>query len=144
MAKLKATRQAQYVLSSEFTFSFDDILTNTSGVDVDGGKTNTAATSVAVIKLPYGATVVSGNVVTDTAFDAATFNVTVGDSGSANRYLGPTDKKGTGITALVPTGYVGSGEPLQLTFTAADTCTTGKMTVRVHYTVAGRGNENSY
>lgn len=144
MANLKATRQAQYVLSSEFSFNFDDTLTNTSGVQVDGGKTNIAATSVAVIKLPYGATIVGGEVVTDTAFDAATFNVTVGDSGSATRYLGTTDKKGTGLTALVPTGYVGAGEPLQLTFTAADTCTTGKMTVRVRYTVAGRGNENSF
>ena len=144
MAKLKATRQAQYLLAAEFTFNFDDILTTTSGALVDGGKTNTSATSVAVIQLPYGATVVSGEVVTDTAFDAATFNVTVGDSGSATRYLGTTDKKGTGLTALVPTGYVSAGEDLQLTFTAADVCTAGKMTVRVRYTVAGRGNENSF
>ena len=40
MAKLKATRQAQYVLEAEFTFNFDDTVINTSGVEVDGGKTN--------------------------------------------------------------------------------------------------------
>ena len=144
MAKLKATRQAQYVLEAEFTFNFDDTLTNTSGAEVDGGATNTAATTVEIIELPYGATVLAGEVITETAFDAATFNVTVGDSGSATRYLGTTDKKGTGRTALVPTGYVGAGEALRLVFTAADACTTGKMTVRVLYSVAGRGNENSF
>ena len=144
MAKLKATRQAQYVLAAEFTFNFDDTLVNTSGAGVDGGKTNTVATSVDIIELPYGATIVGGEVVTETAFDAATFNVTVGDSGSANRYLGTTDRKGAGRTALVPTGYVGEGQAVRLTFTAADVCTTGKMTVRVLYTVEGRGNENSF
>ena len=144
MAKLKATRQAQYVLAAEFTFNFDDTLVNTSGTEVDGGKTNTAATSVDIIELPYGATIVGGEVVTETAFDAATFNVTVGDSGSATRYLGATDKKGAGRTALVPTGYIGEGQALRLSFTAADACTAGKMTVRVLYTVIGRGNENSF
>lgn len=144
MAKLKATRQAQYVLEAEFTFNFDDTVINTSGVEVDGGKTNVAATAVDIIELPYGATIVGGEVVTDTAFDAATFNVTVGDSGSANRYLGTTDKKGVGRTPLVPTGYVSAGQAVRLTFTAADVCTTGKMTVRVLYTVEGRGNENSF
>ena len=64
MTKLKATRQAQYVLAAEFTFNFDDTLVNTSGAEVDGGKTNTAATSVDIIELPYGATIVGGEVVT--------------------------------------------------------------------------------
>lgn len=144
MANLKATRQAQYVLGAEFTFNFDDTVLNSSGAKVDGGKTNTAATSVDIIELPYGATIVGGEVVTDTAFDAATFNVTVGDSGSAARYLGTTDRKGAGRTPLVPTGYVGEGQALRLTFTPADACTAGKMTVRVLYTVIGRGNENSF
>lgn len=144
MAKLKATRQAQYVLEAEFTFNFDDTVTNASGAVVDGGKTNTAATAVDIIELPYGATVVGGSVVTETAFDAATFNVKVGDSTTDDRYLSATDKKGAGLTALVPTGYVTEGQALRLTFTAADACTAGKMTVRVLYTIAGRGNENSY
>lgn len=144
MAKLKATRQAQYVLEAEFTFNFDDTVTNASGAVVDGGKTNTAATAVDIIELPYGATVVGGSVVTETAFDAATFNVKVGDSTTDDRYLSATDKKSAGLTALVPTGYVTEGQALRLTFTAADACTAGKMTVRVLYTIAGRGNENSY
>ena len=140
MARLKSSRTAQYVLEAEFSFNFDDTMVNTSGAAVDFGLTNIAATTVEVINLPQGSTIVAGEVVTETAFDAATFNVTVGDSVSANRYLGTTDKKGVGRTALVPTGRV-AGDNLRLTFTAADVCTTGRMTVRVLYTVAGRGNE---
>ena len=87
MAKLKATRQAQYVLEAEFTFNFDDTVINTSGVEVDGGKTNVAATAVDIIELPYGATIVGGEVVTDTAFDAATFNVTVVNPGTTTQIL---------------------------------------------------------
>lgn len=141
MSKLIASRTAQYVMEAEFVLNFDDTMVNTSGVEVDFGKTNTAATSVDIINLPAGAVVVGGSVTTDTAFDAATFNVTVGDSGSATRYLGTTDKKAAGLTELVPTGYRGDGENLRLTFTAADVCTTGKMTVRVEYITTGRANE---
>ena len=141
MAKLIAARTAQYVMEAEFVFNFDDTVVNTSGATVDFGATNTAATTVEIINLPAGAVVVGGSVTTETAFDAATFNITVGDSGSANRYLGTTDKKGTGLTALVPTGYRGEGENLRLVFTAADACTTGKMTVRVEYIQTGRANE---
>jgi len=141
MAKLIASRTAQYVMEAEFTFNFDDTMVNTVGTTLDFGAANTAATSVDIINLPAGAVVVGGSVTTETAFDAATFNITVGDSGSANRYLGTTDRKGTGISALVPTGYRGDGENLRLTFTAADVCTTGKMTVRVEYIQTGRANE---
>lgn len=141
MAKLIASRTAQYVMEAEFTFNFDDTMVNTVGTTLDFGAANTAATSVDIINLPAGAVIVGGSVTTETAFDAATFNITVGDSGSANRYLGTTDRKGTGISALVPTGYRGDGENLRLTFTAADVCTTGKMTVRVEYIQTGRANE---
>ena len=141
MAKLIASRTAQYVMEAECTFNFDDTMVNTVGTTLAFGAANTAATSVDIINLPAGAVVVGGSVTTETAFDAATFNITVGDSGSANRYLGTTDRKGTGISALVPTGYRGDGENLRLTFTAADVCTTGKMTVRVEYIQTGRANE---
>lgn len=141
MAKLIASRTAQYPLVAEFTFNFDDTMVNTSGATVDFGKTNTASTVVEVIPLPPGAVVIGGSVDTLTAFDAATFNVSVGDSGSATRYLGATDKKGTGTTALVPTGYRGTGENVRVTFVPADACTTGKMTVRVQYVIEGRSNE---
>lgn len=138
MSKLIAARTSQNVQVAEFTFNFDDTMKNTSGAEVDFGKTNVTSTVFEVINLPPGATVIGGDVVTETAFDAASYTVSVGDSGSATRYLGATDKKGTGRTALVPTGYIGSGENIRITVAAADTCTTGKATVRVEFMIRGR------
>lgn len=141
MAKLIPARGAQYPLVAEYTFNFDDTVVNASGATVDFGKTNTAATTIDLAPLPQGAVVIAGEMVTLTAFDAATYNVTVGDATDPDRYLTTTDKKGTGRTALVPTGFVSTGEKLQLVFTAADACTTGKATVRVTYVLNGRTNE---
>ncbi len=141
MALLKPTRASQRVSSAVFAFNFDDTVVNTSGATVDFGKTNTAATTAEIINLPLGAVVVGGAVYRSTAFDAATFNITVGDVDSANRYLGTTDVKATGITALVPTGYVSTGQNIRLVFTAADVCTTGVAYVRVDYIINNRVDE---
>lgn len=140
MSKLIASRTSQFVMESEFTFNFDDTMISAAGSTVDFGKTNVSASAFDIINLPTGAVVISGSVVTETAFDAATYSVTVGDSAVADRYLASTDKKGAGITALVPTGFRTAG-PVRLGVTAADTCTAGKMTVRLTYIVPGRGNE---
>lgn len=139
MAKLISARTAQPVMEAEFTFNFDDTMVSTAGTERDFGKVNVAETAVDIINLPPRAVVLGGEVVTDTAFDAATYNITVGDADSATRYLGTTDRKGTGRTVLVPTGFRGTGKPIRLTFTAADVCTAGKMTVRVQYITEGRG-----
>lgn len=141
MSKLNATRGAQWPLVAEFTFNFDDTMKDVNGVEKDFGKTNTAATSFVAIPLPTNACVIGGEVVTEVAFDAATYNITVGDSLVANRYMAATDKKGVGRTALVPTGFVGAGENVIVGITPADVCTTGKATVRVMYTIRGRTNE---
>lgn len=148
MAKLIAARTAQYPMVAEFIFNFDDTMVPVSGgtaiagtTEVDFGKTNIAATIFRVIPLPIGAVVTRGEVITMTAFDTASYAVTVGDSGSATRYLGSTDKKGTGVTALVPTGYIGEGEDIRIAITNADVCTTGKMAVRVEYIINGRVSE---
>lgn len=142
MSLLIASRTAQSPLVAEFTFNFDDTMVNTSGATVDFGATNTAATTVMVIPLPPNATVTGGSVDRNEAFDAATFNITVGDATTADRYLGTTDVKAVGTTALVPTGFRGvAGENIELVFTAADVCTTGNATVRVEYTVADRSCE---
>ena len=137
-----ASRTAQYPLVAEFTFSFDDTM-----VDKDGALKDfkTVGTSFVgdVIPLPTGATVLSGSVVTDTAVTGATaYNVSIGDSGSATRYLGATDKVAAGLTALVPTGFIGNGENLRLTVApTVAAATAGKLTIRVTYTVAGRTSE---
>lgn len=141
MAALKQSRTAQYALWQEFVFSIGDTMTNTSGA-ADAFAT-VAAHVFDVINLPPNATVVGGEVVTDTAFTGSTaYNVKVGDSVTDNRYLGTTDKTAAGRTALVPTGFIGAGESIRLTVTpTVATATAGKITLRVNYTVLGRANE---
>ena len=141
MAALKAARTAQKVLEAEFTFTIGDTMVNTAGA-ADAFAT-VAAHIFDVINLPIGATILAGEIVTDTAFTGSTaYNVTVGDSASANRYLGTTDKTTAARTALVPTGYIGLGENLRLTVTPTiGVATAGKITLRVQYAVFGRANE---
>jgi hypothetical protein len=141
MAKLIAARTAQYPLVAEFEFNFDDTMMNTSGVEADFGKVNTAATVFEVINVPEGAVIIGGEVVTETAFDAATYEIAVGDAAVANRYLAATDRKGVGRSALVPTGFRTEGRNLRITVTAADVCTTGKGTVRIQYVLKDRAQE---
>lgn len=141
MAKLNPSRAAQTVLSAEFTFEFADTMKDVSGVTKDF-KT-VGSTVVDAINLPPRAIVVGGEVVTETAVTGSTaYNVSVGDSGSATRYLGVTNRLSAGRTPLVPTGYVGDGENLRLTVspTVAD-ATAGKVTVRVQYIMRDRWSE---
>ncbi len=142
MAQKLATRGGQYPITSEFTFDVaNDTMKNTSGVD-DNFKV-VGSHVFDTILLPNNATVVSGEVVTETAVSGSTaYNVSVGDSGSATRYLGVTDKVAAGRTALVPTGFVGGGEQIRVTVapTVAD-ATAGKITVRVTYVIRNRMNE---
>ncbi len=141
MAALKPTRSVQKVMEGEFTFTIGDTMVNTSGA-ADAFAT-VASHVFDIINLPPGATVLSGEVVTDTAFAGSTaYNVSIGDSASATRYLGVTDKTTAARTALVPTGYIGLGENLRMTVTPTiATATAGKITVRVVYAVLGRANE---
>lgn len=143
MALLISSRTAQSPLVAEFSFNFDDTMVPTAGgAAVDFGATNLSATTVMVIPLPPNSTVIGGSIDVNEAFDAVTYNVTVGDASSATRYLGTTDVKAVGTTPLVPTGYLNvAGENIELTFTAGDACTTGKGTVRVEYVVANRSCE---
>ncbi len=150
MANLIASRGAQDVLSAEFTFNFDDQMVPISGgtaiagtTRVDFGKTNIIATAFDIIGLPPGAVIISGELVVTTAFDTASYAVIIGDSASTNRYLSTADRKAAARTALTPTGYVGAGEPIRITITNADVCTTGLATVRVQYVVPGRRTENT-
>lgn len=137
-----ASRTAQYPLHAEFTFSIGDTMTNAAGT-ADAFAT-AAAHAFDIIPLPVNAVVLSGSVVTDTAFVGSTaYNVIIGDSASTNRYLTTTDKTTAGLTALVPTGYIGLGENLRITVTpTVATATAGKITVRITYAVIGRAQEN--
>jgi len=137
MSKLLASRGSQNVQCAEFTFEFDDTMADVNGLTKDFGKTNIASTVFEVSNLPPEAVIVAGDVITETAFDAATYTVSVGDAENATRYLGATDRKGQGRSALVPTGHK-SVSNLRLTVAAADVCTAGKMTVRVLFVTPGR------
>lgn len=141
MSLLIASRTAQSPLVADFTFGHDDTMVNTSGATVDFGLTNLAATTVMIIPLPPGATVTGGAVSTTEIFDSATIAVTVGDADSAARYLTSADISDVGTIPLVPTGYAGTGQNIELVFTVADVCTTGTATVSVEYTVADRSCE---
>ncbi len=143
MALKKASRTAQRVLVADFTWNFNDTMVNTAGNTVDFGAANLggAAGKFDVINLPRGAVILGGSLTVETAFDTAGYDVTVGDSGVENRYLTSTDVKGTGVTALVPTGYHGTGQNIRITMSSDDVCTTGKATLRVEYMIDDRADE---
>src|SRR5688572_1623087 len=147
MSALKATHTAQKPLVAEFSWNFDDTMVDTLGVSYSLG-TDTASDIIAnakifeVIKLPVNSVILSGAVVVTTTFDTAGYDVIVGDSGSANRYLASTDVKTAGITPLVPRGYVNSGGlPLRVSMATDDVCTAGSATIRIEYVFAGRADE---
>ena len=143
MALKKPARTAQRPLVAEFTWNFDDTMVNTVGNTVDFGAANLggAAGKFDVINLPVGAVVIGGELIVETAFDTAGYDITVGDSSSENRYLASTDVKALGRTALVPTGYHGTGQNIRITMSSDDVCTTGKATLRVEFVIDGKAEE---
>jgi hypothetical protein len=142
MATLKATRGAQRVKTARFTWNFNDTMVNTAGASADFGLTNVSATSWDVINLPPNSVVVGGDLVVETAFDTASYTMTVGDSGSAGRYLASADKKAAARTALTPTGFVNTdGLNIRVGITNADVCTAGKAHLTVEYITVGTVDE---
>lgn len=141
MAKLKATRSAQYLLHGEFTFNLTDTMVDTAGVENSLAVVGTKNYEIG--NLPNNATIVGGSVTVETVSnDATTATVAVGDSGSAARYLGATNLKAAANTALVPTGYRGVGENLRIQIAnGTGGATTGKVTVRYAYVIANRAHE---
>jgi hypothetical protein len=142
MAVKGKQRDSQWLLASEFKFNFDDTMLNVDGVSKDFGLLNTVESAFDIIGLPPGSVITGGSLTVETAFDAATFAVIIGDSLDPDRYLTTADRKALGYTPLVPTGYRNVGAlPIRMTVTAADVLTTGVATVRVEYVVADRANE---
>jgi hypothetical protein len=99
------------------------------------------ATTIVAIPLPVGAVVVGGYVSRTEAFDAASYNITIGDADDDNRYLAEADLKAVGTTALLTPGYIGTGQDIEVIFEAADVCTTGEAIIVVEYIVDGRADE---
>ena len=143
MTKLKKNRSAQYPLVAEFTFNITDTM-----VDVNGVEKAFKATAVVVdpIALPPNAVVIGGDVTVETVSDeSGTATIKVGDSTTDNRYLGATTIKSAACTALVPTGYRGTGQDIRVTLANQNgDATAGKVSVRVEYIISGRANETQY
>lgn len=142
MAKIRKNRTLQYPLVAEFTFDVTDTMVATDGVERVLGAAG-AAQIFDVIGLPPLATVIGGEVVVETASnDGGTATIAVGDSVNNTRYLGATNIKAAGRTALTLTGYRGNGEDLRITLANANGgATAGKVTVRALYTIQGRSQE---
>ncbi len=127
-AILKPVAGRQYPLHAEVAFDFTQI--------------NDTAVAVPAIKLPYGAQIISGAVIVDVAFNAATSSVLdVGDSTTPNRYVNDVNLKVVGRTPLVPTGYVSDGADLQILPVTSGTNTAGSGRVQIQYVIANRAHE---
>lgn len=142
MPKLTAARSAQWPLLSEFTFNFDDTITDINGVTKTFGSVFGDLVVCQPINLPEGAVVVGGELVVETAGVGPTvYTVALGDSASATRYLAATNLLAAARTALTLTGFRAT-ENLRLTINSTvANASAGKFTVRVMYVMAGRANE---
>ena len=141
MPKVLATRGSQWPLTAEFVINLTDTVVNTAGSEEAVGTVGPHVFDA--IKLPSNAIVIGGAVTTEVAATGPTaLNISVGDSASATRYLGATDRVAAGRTALVPTGYVGNGEDLRVTIApTVAAATAGRVSVHVQYIVRNRVTE---
>jgi hypothetical protein len=142
MSELQRLRDIQYKGTAVFAFNFNDTMDDINGDARDfgslaGGSVAATIYTFKVAGMPKGAVVTGGSLSRSVAFDTAGLDVTVGDTASTNRYVASTDVKGTGVTALVPTGYVSDGEDLVITLSTDDACTTGKAVLEVEYVRPG-------
>lgn len=140
MAKLIASRTTQYPMVSEFTFTVGDTMENSGGTEQSLGADGTFV----IIPLPPGAVVTGGSVDTEVALsggDGSAMTIAVGDSADPDRYLAAASVTGAGSVPMVPTGYRGMGENVQMTVDATGTYAAGTVSVKVTYVVADRQNE---
>jgi hypothetical protein len=164
MAKLNASRTAQYPLVAEFVFKFSDYVTDTvdlvkktfgspvATADPAGSVPGlTAPTGVVfdAVNLPYGATIVGGEVIVEEAFAGvgAGATLSLGIAGSTTALVNAMDldaaTAGSRTALTVVPLLANGGQPLRLTtagLTAAG-ATAGKARVRVMFTVDGRAME---
>ncbi len=165
MAKLNAARTAQYILSAEFVFNFNDYVTDsvdqvkktfgssTALADPAGlvpGLTAPTGLVFDCINIPQGATIVGGEVIVETAYAGVGTGATLslGIAGSTTALVNAMDLDAatagsrTALTLTAPL-VANAGTNLRLTtagLTAAG-ATAGKVRVRVEYTIDGRSME---
>lgn len=165
MAKLNASRSAQYPLYQDFTFNYNDwAVDSVDGTKKTFGSTAaladpastvaglTAGTGIVLdcIPLPLGAVVVGGEVVIETAFVGIGAGATliVGIAGDTACYLASLDLDAALVnarSALLLTKALASNGGANVRMTTAGltaTATAGKVRIRVMYTVDNRTNES--
>lgn len=112
-----------------------------AAVDISFSDLTSGAASTVAIDLPPNSVIIQGRLVTTQAWNSTASDVMdVGDATSATRYLTDGNIRALGaIVALVPTGFISTGEGLKVTWTSGGgTPTTGKVRLEVMYFVVGR------
>jgi hypothetical protein len=161
MSKLLATRSAQYTLTQEFAFSWNNWVIDS----VDGAKKtlgSTVALSTDPLEpalngpvantivfdcspMPPGTVLMGGAVIVETAFAGPTAaTVSLGIAGNTTVLASAVDLKTVARTALALTSplvaNVGQNLRATIAYTVAN-ATAGKGRLRVDYTIDGRSNE---
>lgn len=145
MALKMAARGAQRLQCGEFIGSFNDTMVDINGVQkslgsnvADGGGT------FELVKLPVGAVIEGGSVIVETAgAGPAAYSLAIGTRANPTAFLGATDLKTVGRTALGGLGLTandGSNVVGTLVATTAG-ATAGKFRVRVVYTIDNKVDE---
>ena len=165
MAKVLPSRTAQYLLTQEFVFNFNDYATDA----VDGVK-KTFGSSVALadpagvvpglvagtgividaLPMPLGAVIVGGEVVIENAFAGigAGATLSLGVAGDTAALVSALDLDAalsgsrTALTLTKPLLSNGGANLRLTTAGLAAAATAGKARIRVMYTIDGRANEN--
>jgi len=159
--KLQAARTAQYPLTAEFLFNFNNFVVDS----VDGTKKTLGSTPALstdptetglngpvantivldAIPMPPGAVLQGGEVIVETAYAGSTVaTVSLGIAGTTTALANAVDMKTAGRTALTLTSplLANAGQNLRATiaYTVAN-ATAGRVRLRVQYTVDQRSNE---
>lgn len=159
--KLQATRTAQYPLTAEFVFNFNNFVVDSvdgtkktmgstpalSTDPTEPGLNGPAANTIVLdaIPMPPGAVIQGGEVIVETAYAGSTAaTVSLGIAGSTTALANAVDMKTAGRTALTLTSplLASAGQNLRATiaYTVAN-ATAGRARLRVQYTVDNRSNE---
>jgi hypothetical protein len=144
MAKLNASRTAQWPLVAEFNFSFNDTMLDVTGVERSFGSTF-GNHAFEAIPMPVGAVITGGEVIVETAGVGPTaYTVSVGTSASATAFASAVDLKTAARTALSLATPLACGDGKNIRIAVNSTvanATAGKFRVRVMYTLDNRANE---
>lgn len=150
MALLYAARGAQYVMSSEFIFNFNDTMKDINGVTKTFGSNFNDAGTFDIINLPPGSQIVGGDIVVEAAGVGPTaYTINLGTSGGAAIYLSAFDLKSaantrTALLLTTLTGATSSNTGLNVRMAVSSTvanATAGKYRITVLWKMDGRVNE---